>query len=127
MMDTRRPIGDRWRSTTGGAAPEGADWSVWMDGAACRGAGTGEFFGPGMATGQKRCRCCPVIEVCFWWAIVAEADLGYHFGVWGGASPAVRAQVASVTGVPCARLGAAAADWAEGSLRGAREPIGARP
>jgi hypothetical protein len=60
-----------------------------------------------------------VVEACFWWAIVAESDLGYRFGIWGGATPAVRAQVARVTGVGYARarFAAAAGQWQGSSGR----------
>jgi transcription factor WhiB len=96
-------------------APDQAGLWAWMEHAACRGVGASEFFGPA-AVGRKRCRACPVIEICFWWAIVAESDLAYRSGIWGGASPAVRAQVAWVTGVDYARsrFAACAAQWAHG-------------
>jgi len=84
------------------AAPSEAGWWAWMDDAACRGVGVEEFFGAA-AHGGRWCRRCPVVEVCFWWAMVVEADAGYHFGIWGGASPAVRARVAAVVGVGWAR------------------------
>ncbi|MDQ1361744.1 MAG: Transcription factor WhiB [Acidimicrobiaceae bacterium] len=98
---------------TGFAAPDGSGLLEWMEQAACRGVGAAEFFGTGVSRGRKRCRGCPVVEPCFWWAIVAESDLGYRSGLWGGASPAVRAQVARVTGVEYARARfvAAAAEW----------------
>jgi Transcription factor WhiB len=90
---------------------------AWVDHAACRGVGPAEFFGSA-AGGCKRCRACPVTEACFWWAIVAEADVGYRFGIWGGATPAVRAQVAWVTGVDYARarLAACAAQWTQAAV-----------
>jgi WhiB family transcriptional regulator, redox-sensing transcriptional regulator len=91
------------------------DLWVWMDHAACRGAGPAEFFGEpaARARGQARCRGCPVREVCLWWALAVEADAGYRFGIWGGLSPAVRARIARVTGAAYARARfvAAAASW----------------
>jgi hypothetical protein len=95
-------------------APDEAE-REWMEHAVCRGVGAAEFF-DASGRGRRRCRVCPVAEVCFWWAIVAESDLGYRFGVWGGASPAVRAQVARVTGIDYARarFAAAAGEWAQG-------------
>jgi hypothetical protein len=94
--------------------PADSRWWAWTADAACRGVGPDEFFGAG-GRGRRRCRVIsPVVEVCFWWALVAESDLGYRFGIWGGASPAVRANVAWVTGVDYARarFAAAAAEWA---------------
>jgi hypothetical protein len=95
------------------AAPDQA----WMEHAACRGVGAAEFFGTASVRGRKRCQHCPVIESCFWGAIVAEANLGFRYGIWGGATPAVRAQVTWVTGVDYARsrFAACAARWAEPS------------
>ena len=94
--------------------PADWQWWAWTAHAACRGVGPDEFFGAG-GRGRRRCRVCPVVEVCFWWAVVAESDLGYRFGIWGGAPPAVRANVARVTGVDYARarLAAAVAEWAQ--------------
>jgi hypothetical protein len=89
------------------AAPAGV--FAWIEQAVCRGVGTAEFYGTAMSKGSKRCRVCPVIEPCFWWAIVAESDLGYRCGLWGGATPTIRAQVARVTGVEYARSRFAAA------------------
>jgi hypothetical protein len=85
-----------------------------MDRAACRGVDAGVFFGIATAGGRRRGRTCSVGEPCFWWAIVAESDLGYRFGLWGGASAALRARVVRVTGVDHARrrFAAEAAAWA---------------
>jgi Transcription factor WhiB len=92
----------------------GAPDPAWSDDAACRGVGAEEFFGA-TARGERWCRRCPVVEVCFWSAMVAESDAGYRFGVWGGATPAVRARVAAVTGVGWARdrLVEAQREWAQ--------------
>jgi hypothetical protein len=97
-------------------APDAPGGRAWSDDAACRGMGTSEFFGTA-ARGQRWCRRCPVLECCFWWAIVAESDAAYRFGIWGGATPALRDQVAGVTGAGYARarLAAAARQWAAGS------------
>lgn len=78
------------------------------------GVGPAEFFGEG-ARGERWCRRCPVIELCFWWAVVAEAAVGLHFGIWGGAGPAVRQQVLAVTGAGPARacLDVALSEWAQ--------------
>jgi len=90
---------------------------TWRDQAACRGVEVAEFFGGrrARARGVARCRVCPVAEVCFWFAVVTEAETGYRFGIWGGASPAVRAQVAWVTGSDHARvrLSTVLAEWAQ--------------
>lgn len=98
---TERPAGDLW---------------AWMDQAACRGAAPAEFFGDpaARARGQARCRGCPVCEVCLWWALAVEAEVGYRFGIWGGLSPALRARIARVTGAAYARARfvTAAAAWA---------------
>jgi hypothetical protein len=100
---------------------------AWMQYAACRGVGAAEFFGTAAARGRKRCRVCPVREACFWGAIVFESDLGYRYGIWGGATPAVRAQVAWVTGVDYAwaRFEEAAAVWAKAATGRGAEPVGA--
>lgn len=87
---------------------------AWMADAVCRGVGAGEFFGP-TAGGEHWCRRCPVLECCFWWAVVIEWDAGYGFGIWGGTSPAQREQVAAVTGAGYARarLVQALGKWAQ--------------
>ena len=89
----------------------------WRDAAACRGAPTVEFFGAGSARARGRARCegCVVAEVCLWWAIVAEDDIGYRNGVWGGLSPARRSKVAAEVGEDGARanLVAVLGAWAE--------------
>jgi hypothetical protein len=94
----------------------------WMTDAACRGVGIGEFFAPD-GRGRRWCRCCPVAECCFWWAMVTEWETGFRFGIWGGATPAVRAQVAGVVGGVGARdrLADALAQWAERAAMAARE------
>jgi hypothetical protein len=96
-------------------APDSASLWAWMDDAACHGVGTAEFYGSPAATarGRARCRACPVAEVCFWWAVTAESDLGYRFGIWGGTQPAVRGRIAWVTGIDYARARfvAAAMRW----------------
>src|ERR1700730_2315707 len=101
-------------------APDKADLWAWMDRAACRGLGTAEFFGDwtAMAKGRARCGSCPVAEVCLWWGIVAEWDLPYRFGIWGGVGPAVRARLARATGLghAWARFVAAATGWRATSL-----------
>jgi hypothetical protein len=86
--------------------------TAWMADAACRGVGAAEFFGPG-ASGWRWCRRCAVAECCFWWAILTESETGYRFGIWGGATPAVRAKVAGVVGTAWARdrLADALAQW----------------
>jgi hypothetical protein len=100
--------------------PDKADLWAWMNRAACRGLGTAEFFGDwtAMAKGRARCRACPVAEVCLWWGVVAEWDLSYRFGIWGGVGPAVRARLARATGIRYARARfvAAAMQWSETSL-----------
>jgi hypothetical protein len=99
---------------------DSAEVWAWMDRAACRGLGTAEFFGDWAATakGRARCRSCPVAEVCLWWGVVAEWDLSYRFGVWGGVGPAVRARLARATGLgyAWARFVAAAMQWRQTSL-----------
>jgi hypothetical protein len=120
-QNTRQPPlrqGDRFA-----ASDQTGRW-VWMEHAACRGVGASEFFGTAAAPGRERCRRCPVIDTCFWWAIVAESDLGYRCGIWGGATPAVRAQVAWVIGVDHARsrFTASAAQWAQAPLAQRTEP-----
>lgn len=91
-------------------------WQGWMADAACRGVGFDELFGAG-AGGRRWCRRPPVVEVCFWWAVLAECNAGYHFGIWGGASPGVRKQVGQVAGIGWARarLLDALEDWAQQS------------
>jgi hypothetical protein len=102
------------------SAPDKADLWAWMDRAACRGLGTAEFFGDwtAMAKGRACCRGCPVAEVCLWWGVVAEWDLSYRFGIWGGVGPAVRARLARATGLghAWARFVAAAMGWRATSL-----------
>jgi WhiB family transcriptional regulator, redox-sensing transcriptional regulator len=99
----------------GFAGADSAEMWAWMDRAACRGLGTAEFFGEGtaMAEGRARCRSCPVAEVCLWWGVVAEWDLSYRFGIWGGVGPAVRARLARAAGLGYARARfvAAAMGW----------------
>lgn len=101
------------------SVPTEADLWAWMDHAACRGVGCEEFFGRRavMAKGRARCRVCPVAEICFWWAVVAESDLGYRFGIWGGTTPGLRARTAWVTGVDYARVRfvAEVAQWTRAS------------
>jgi hypothetical protein len=101
-------------------AADSVDLWAWMGHAACRGLGTGEFFGDrtAMAKGRARCRTCPVAEVCLWWGVVAEWDLSYRFGIWGGVGPAVRARLAGATGLghARARFVAAAMQWSQTSL-----------
>lgn len=86
---------------------------AWMNDAACRGVGAADFFGP-TAGGGRWCRRCPVVECCFWWAVVVEWDSGYRFGIWGGATPALRDRVGAVAGVGYARarLVQARREWA---------------
>jgi hypothetical protein len=104
----------------GFAAADSAELWAWMGHAACRGLGTAEFFGDGtaMAKGRARCQSCPVAEVCLWWGVVAEWDLPYRFGIWGGVGPAVRARLAGATGLgPArARFVTAAMQWRKTSL-----------
>jgi hypothetical protein len=71
-----------------------------------------------MAKGRARCQSCPVAEVCLWWGVVAEWDLPYRFGIWGGVGPAVRARLAGATGLgPArARFVTAAMQWRKTSL-----------
>jgi hypothetical protein len=113
---------DQRSAPTNTAVPalDQADLWAWMDLAACRGLATAEFFGDrtAMAKGRARCRGCPVAEVCLWWGVVAEWDLGYRFGIWGGAGPAVRARLARATGLgyAWARFVAAAMGWRARSL-----------
>jgi hypothetical protein len=85
-----------------------------MADAACAGVGPGEFFGLD-AGGMRWCQRCSVMECCFWWAVVGEREVGYRFGIWGGASPATRERVAEVTdvGYARARLARAVDQWAE--------------
>ena len=85
-------------------AAAGAD-AAWRDAAACRGAPTAEFFGRRSAQvrGRARCEGCVVVEVCLWWAIVAEDGAGYRYGLWGGLSPARRIKVAAEVGADGAR------------------------
>ena len=44
-----------------------------------------------------------VVEVCLWWAIVAEDGADYRYGLWGGLSPARRTKVAAEVGAEEAR------------------------
>jgi hypothetical protein len=112
------------RSVGGEFMPDDGQWWAWLEDAACRGVGPAEFF-EAQGRGRRRCRVCPAVEACFWWAIVAESDLGYRFGIWGGATPAVRAQVARVTGVAYARarFAAAAGQWQGSSGRPAEKAV----
>jgi transcription factor WhiB len=114
-----QPDGAPWQAGERSAAPERSPWWRWMDDAACRGVGPAEFFGRSEPGALRRCRDCPVAEICFWWAIVAESDLGYRFGIWGGAGPAVRERVARVTGIEYARSRflSAASQWSERRAR----------
>jgi len=104
------------------AALDRSELWAWMDDAACRGLGPDQFFGDNatMAKGRAHCHRCPVLEVCFWWGVVAEWDLSsYRFGVWGGVGPGVRARVARVTGIDYARARFVqlASQWWQESLR----------
>jgi hypothetical protein len=113
----------RLSGPTGVAFPatDKAELWAWITHAACRGAGTAEFYGDrtAMAKGRARCRACPVAEVCLWWAMVAESDLSYRFGIWGGVGPAARARIAETTGLGYARARfvGAALQWSDTSLR----------
>lgn len=116
--DSELDDGPTWAAS----GPDALAWTGWMAGAACRGAGAEEFFGPA-ARGARWCGRCPVVDCCFWWAVVAESEAGWCFGIWGGATPAVRAKVVSVVGVAWARdrLAEAVARWAGPAARGGTE------
>lgn len=120
VVDRIGRVNQRSAPTRTALAPDKADLWAWMSHAACRGLGTPEFFGDrtAMAKGRARCRACPVAEVCLWWAVVAEWDLSYRFGIWGGVGPAGRARIAGATriGYARARFIAAAVQWSETSL-----------
>jgi hypothetical protein len=104
-------LGGHSRGDDGWQNAPGARW--WIDQAACRGLGPQEFFGPS-AGGVRWCRRCPVIDCCFWTAMVAEFEDGLRFGIWGGATPATRERVAAVVGSVWARtrLDQALGHWA---------------
>ena len=115
------PAGWSAAAGTGLPAPVAGAGRAWMAQAACRGTGVAGFFGTPEEMTRARaqhCAGCPVQEICLWWAIGAEAEVGYRFGIWGGVGPAVRAQITSITGVGYARarLVAAAGVWAYESV-----------
>lgn len=91
--------------------------SAWWGDAACVGADLEWFFGAPAKRGRWRrcCPGCPVVEVCFWSAMVeeAEGEVPYRFGVRGGTTPGLRAQIAAVVGpkVPKIRLVEALGEW----------------
>lgn len=73
----------------------------WWEAAACAGAARELFFAPLISQGRWKpfCSSCPVVDVCFWSAMVEEErdESGYRFGVRGAAPPSLRRKVASVT------------------------------
>ena len=66
----------------------------WLDDAACRGVGTDVFYpekptraGAQYRAAQRICRSCPVTAECL------TAGMDDPHGVWGGLTPAERAQM----------------------------------
>jgi hypothetical protein len=75
-----------------------ADATRWRDGALCRQMGPAAFYSRATAAALALCKRCPVDETCFWFALVIEERAGYRFGVWGGTTPARRAEIAHLVG-----------------------------
>ncbi|MFI1734015.1 WhiB family transcriptional regulator [Streptomyces acidicola] len=66
----------------------------WAEQAACRGRSLGEFFTDsqrGIVSAKRICRICPVREECLTEALRAED--GSRYGVYGGLTPAERAEL----------------------------------
>lgn len=95
----------RWRArhqtdTTPPTAPP----SAWQTRAACRGAELGWFIpddnavAPSYARGRALCARCPVREACLTDAMDREGNTAadHRAGLWGGLSPAQRANLAAV-------------------------------
>ena len=101
---------------TAGAVP-GRPVTDWRDDAECAGAPRELFFAPHIKEGRWRpfCGDCPVVDVCFWAAMVEEEadDTDYRFGVRGAAAPTVRRKVAAASyhGYPRVRLAEAVEAW----------------
>ena len=69
-----------------------ADENRWRAHAACR------HDGPGYHEPQQphpHCDTCPAAEPCLWFALAAEATVGYRYGYWGGTIPARRSRIAA--------------------------------
>jgi hypothetical protein len=96
------------------SSKERTDWHA--DATCCaRRAGLSRFFPPSSKRGHWRAYCerCPVIDVCFWTAMVTEFESGYHNGIWGGTTAAQRRHIAGVVGtsIPTIRLEEVLATW----------------
>jgi hypothetical protein len=70
----------------------------WRQFAACRGLGPAAFFDELPRHALACCARCPVQEICLWYALAIEEEVGYRFGLWAGTTPTVRARIARVTG-----------------------------
>jgi hypothetical protein len=81
------------------------DFGSWREAAACRGTKLSWFYGgrAERAHGRARCVVCPVAEACFWFALMVEEEVGYHYGIWGGTAAVTRARVAALIGPGYAR------------------------
>jgi hypothetical protein len=69
-----------------------ADEHRWRAHAACR------HDDPSYHEPQQphpHCDTCPAAEPCLWFALAAEATVGYRYGYWGGTTPARRARIAA--------------------------------
>ena len=70
--------------------------AAWREHALCKNLGPARFYSRASEVTVARCRCCPVGQICFWYALVCEERDGYRFGIWGGATPALRDEVAAM-------------------------------
>ena len=88
--------------STGGQTQKHRPTEIWRDAALCSSPGIDPalFHGTPAQLREARaiCRRCPVGEACLWSTMVAEAESGYRFGVWGACLPSQRDLIASVLG-----------------------------
>lgn len=95
------------------ARPAGLASTSWTELAACRQMGHSRFFAQSSSAARSICARCGVDEICFWFAMAHEEQVGYRSGVWGHTTPAMRKEIAALIGPGYAqrRLAAVLARW----------------
>jgi hypothetical protein len=84
-----------WASVTISARPDGVHHPHWYGDAACRHLYTDPFHGTidQLRQAQTVCRCCPVLDVCLWAAMLED-----RYGVRGGLLASTRSRLARILG-----------------------------